>query len=285
MKISDFSARALVGSVGKGDQLLLAQMWKELAAKSDLECGLNHVGFRAFSQFDEDGILLYLLSIIGMTNRQAVEMAAGVGYESNTANLIINHNFCALLFERDQEVASQCQQFYQNYQDTHWNIPIRVDTTWLNAENINHAISAHGFFGEIDLFSLDVDGMDYWLLESLSVVQPRVIVLEYNAIFGADVSMAAAYEPEFSCREGLATGATLAAFDNLCRKRGYRLVGCNRNCLNAFYVKEELAKDIFPEISVEDCLLSARYPWWKKGGASYESWMQQYGNLPNWQAV
>jgi len=279
MKISEYSARALAGAVAKGDQLLIAQMWKDLAIRSALPKTLDDVGFRAFSQFDEDGILLYLLSVIGTTNRQAIEMAAGVGYESNTANLIINHNFCALLFEGNKETALQCRQFYATYQDTHWNTPVVVDESWLKTENINQVIGSHGFSGEIDLFSLDVDGMDYWLLDSLTVVQPRVFVVEYNAIFDADTAVTAAYEPEYTYQEGRGSG------DKLFRKKGYRLIGCNRNCLNAFYVKEQLAKDIFPVVEVKDCLLSSRFPWWKKGGASYESWMHQYGKLSNWQAV
>ncbi len=275
----------LESSVGKGDQILIAQMWKELAARSALPRSLNEVGFRTFSQFDEDGILLYIFSVIGATNRHAIEMAAGVGYESNTANLIINHNFCGLLFEGDQETASQCAQFYRDHRDTTWNMPVQVHPTWLNAENVNREIEARGFSGEIDLVSLDVDGMDYWLLKSLSVVQPRVIVLEYNAIFESHVAMTAAYEPEFRAGEGRAGGASLAAFDDLCKKKGYRLIGCNRNCLNAFYVKERLAKNVFPEVRVEDCLLSSRYPWWKKGGVAFETWMRGDGSLPNWEKL
>jgi hypothetical protein len=283
--LSDLRARMLEASVGKGEQILIAQKWKGLAAKSALPRSLDEVGFRTFSQFDEDGILLYLFSVIGTTNRQAIEMAAGVGYESNTANLIINHNFSALLFEGNQEIAAQCKQFYTCHRDTLWNVPVEVDTTWLNAENVNQVIGAHGFSGEIDLLSLDLDGMDYWLLESLSIVQPRVIVLEYNGIFAADVTLAAAYEPDYVYQKGRANGASLAAFNKLCKKKGYRLIGCNRNCLNAFYVKEYLAKNVFPEVKVEDCLLSSRYPWWKKGGIFYETWMQQNGQLPNWQVV
>ena len=72
MKLSDYSVRVLAGTVAKGDQILIAQMWKDLAAKSALPRDLNEVGFRAFSQFDEDGILLYLLSVIGITNRLAI---------------------------------------------------------------------------------------------------------------------------------------------------------------------------------------------------------------------
>ena len=138
-----------------------------------------------------------------------------------------------------------------------------VDQSWLKAETINQVIGSHGFSGVIDLFSLDVDGMDYWLLESLTVVEPRVIVVEYNGIFDADTAVTAAYEPEYLYQEvARQRGASLAAFGQvLCKKKGYQLVGCNRNCLNAFYVKENLAKNVFPAVRVEDCLLSSRYPW------------------------
>jgi len=292
----DANTRALADIVGKGDQLLIAQMWRDLAAKPafpqslfaakrTLPQTLDQAGFRAFSQFDEDGILLYIFALIGTTNRRAIEMAAGVGYESNTANLIVNHNFTGLLFEGNPDAAWLCEQFYAKYQDTHWNTPVVVDRTWLKCENINEVISKHGFAGEIDLFSLDVDGMDYWLLESLSAVQPRVIVVEYNGIFTADVAMTAAYEPNYSYQEGRASGATLAAFDKLCDRKGYRLVGCNRNCLNAFYVRKDLAPDLFPAVKVQDCLLSARYPWWQEKGSSYKAWMERNAHFPNWQTV
>ena len=39
-----------------------------------------------------------------------------------------------------------------------------------------------GFFGEIDLLSLDVDGMDYWIWKAIEAVTPRVVVLEFNAL-------------------------------------------------------------------------------------------------------
>ncbi|MCP5060912.1 MAG: hypothetical protein GY936_00400 [Ignavibacteriae bacterium] len=49
----------------------------------------NDVGFRLHSQHEEDGILLYIFSLIGTTNKKSVEICAGNGIECNTANLII----------------------------------------------------------------------------------------------------------------------------------------------------------------------------------------------------
>ena len=51
---------------------------------------------------------------------------------------------------------------------------------WLTAENINELITSYGFEGEIDLLSIDIDGVDYWILKSINCVNPRVIILEYN---------------------------------------------------------------------------------------------------------
>lgn len=51
------------------------------------------VEFKCFSQNGEDGILLYLFSLIGTVNRRAVEICAGDGIECNTANLIVNHGW------------------------------------------------------------------------------------------------------------------------------------------------------------------------------------------------
>ena len=60
-------------------------------------------GFKVYSQFDEDGILLYIFSLIGFTNRKIIEICCGHGKECNTANLIINHACNGLLFDGDEK--------------------------------------------------------------------------------------------------------------------------------------------------------------------------------------
>ena len=34
---------------------------------------------------------------------------------------------------------------------------------WITAESVNDLVTSHGFEGELDLLSLDVDGNDYWV--------------------------------------------------------------------------------------------------------------------------
>src|SRR3974390_403143 len=40
---------------------------------------IQDAGFRVYSQFEEDGIILYLLSMIGFKTKRVVEMCCGTG--------------------------------------------------------------------------------------------------------------------------------------------------------------------------------------------------------------
>ncbi len=54
---------------------------------------IRDAGFRCYSQFEEDGILLYILAGIGMKTRRVVEIGCGTGVENMSTNLILNHGF------------------------------------------------------------------------------------------------------------------------------------------------------------------------------------------------
>jgi hypothetical protein len=241
--------------VDKGTQILLMLKYRELARTGAPLPSFDDVGFRSFSQFDEDGILLYIYSLIGMTTRQSVEICAGVGWECNTANLIINHGFYGLLVDGDPKNVELARQFYGARPDTVITKPV-VAHAWVEADEVNALVSGHGFTGEIDLLSIDLDGIDYWVWKSLTCVDPRVVVVEYHSSWGPDEARTVPNVKGFrySDEKGAFCGASLAAFNKLANERGYRLVGCNRNRLNAFFVKRGLGDDLLPEVSVASCL-------------------------------
>src|SRR4051794_34593657 len=222
--------------VDKGTQTLLQLAYRDLLHQNKPLPGLDEVGFRAFSQFDEDGILLYLFTVLGVAHKTSVEVCAGVGHECNSANLIINHAWDGLLIDGDPENVRIARAFYASYPDTFWRPPTIVQA-WIDAETINDRISENGFSGEIDLLSLDMDGVDFWVWKAITCVNPRVVVLEFNACIPADVSVAIPYDRNFIVRDHEAErpgylNASLAAWVKLGREKGYRLVGKNRNTLN-----------------------------------------------------
>jgi hypothetical protein len=113
-------------------------------------------------------------------------------------------------------------------------------------ENINDLVSSHGFAGEIDLLSIDIDGIDYWVWEQLTSCRPRVVIVEYNPFLGADRSVTIPYDPEFDRHRFDVPrfayyGASLRALVKLGARKGYRLVLVEPRGVNAFFVREDLA--------------------------------------------
>lgn len=243
-----------VPSVEKGTQILLYLKYRDMIGNKSLLPGFGDVEFRTFSQNGEDGILLFVFSLIGTTNKRAVEICAGNGIECNTANLIINHGWQALLFDGDAANVSIGRSFYSRCRDTFLSPPIFVHG-WINADNVDSHILGHGFQGEIDLLSLDVDGVDYWIWEAIKCIKPRVVILEYNEKLGFD-SVVVAYDPKFdrSKTDMRYWGASLGAYCALGKKKGYRLIGCNHQRLNALFMRSDVGLDIFPEITFESCM-------------------------------
>ena len=162
--------------------------YKILPKDDDHKLKLADIGFQCYSQHEEDGILLFIFSLIGTTNKKSVEICAGDGIECNTANLIINHRWIGLLMDGDQNNTETATAFYKkNKNSMYW--PPVIRQAWITRENVNELVVTSGFEGDIDLLSLDVDGNDYWIWKAIDVIRPRVVVLEYNHLAGPDRSI------------------------------------------------------------------------------------------------
>ena len=213
--------------------------------------------FRAFSQNGEDGILLYVFSLLGMGERRCVEICAGDGIECNTANLIVNHGWNGLLFDGDIRLVDRGRACYSRLPDTS-PLPPRFVHAWITRENINDLIRVNGFEGQVDLLSLDLDGVDYWIWEAIDVIRPRVVIAEVQCIWGADRAVTVPYSDAFKTppidRFLIYSGASLPAFVKLAKKKGYRLAGVQRLGFNAVFVADGIGDDVLPEVSIESCV-------------------------------
>ena len=236
-------------------QLILKNQYKQLASNNNLP-KFQDTGCHFYSQTDEDGFLLFIFSLIDSTNKKVIEIGCGDGLECNSANLIINHGWKGLLLDGDEASIKVGQKVYGFLKTTAVNLPKLVHA-WLTKENINEIITSHGFDGEIDLLSIDIDGIDYWILKSIDCVNPRVIILEYNTYWDVQDSVTVPYDSEFQAQiidGAYYCGASLTAFVKLGAKLGYRLVGCNTARYNAFFVRNDIGTDVLPEVTIESCL-------------------------------
>ena len=235
-------------------QKTLMQQYRLLAAKGkEWLPGMRDVGFRKYSQFEEDGILLYIFSLISPINRTCVEICAGSGRECNTANLIINHGWWGHLFDGNEKNVKAGKTFFSQNKDTSLHPP-RFSKAWITAENVNDQIAQSGATGPIDLLSLDIDGMDYWVWKAITVIEPQVVVCETHNPIPPDKALTVPYDPGFVFESEDYRGASLAAMCKLGREKGYRLVGTHRFGFNAFFIKNGVGEDLFPKVDVASCV-------------------------------
>lgn len=247
-----------VHDIAKAQQILLMSRYRELAARGLPLPSFQDVEFSAFSENGEDGILLFIFAMIGMTNRRAVELCCGSGIDCNSANLIVHHGWDGLLIDGNERKLSLGRRFYKRCSSTrHW--PPRLVSEWITADNVNAILAREGFDGELDLLSLDMDGVDYWVWKALTVISPRVVVLEYQDILGPDRSVTVPYDPRFvGIRSPRGAGidyggASLRAFVKLARAKGYRLVGCEHYGYNAFFIRSDIDAGQLPDRDPRDC--------------------------------
>lgn len=239
-------------------QVLLAMQYRMMAQQNFPLPTFDEIGFSAYSGSNEDGIFLYIFSLIGTTNRQFVDIGAGSIAGSNTANLVINHGWTGLHLDLDTEALDAAQKYYRSLPGVRIFPPTSL-STFVTAENVNQLLIDNHIEGEIDLFSIDIDGVDYWVWKALDAINPRIVVAEYQPAVGAEKAWTVPYKPDFNFstvsvnrppNEIVYAGASLGALNNLAKEKGYRLVGCNRHRFNAFFVRNDIGANLLPEISV-----------------------------------
>lgn len=242
--------------VDQAVQLLLAAQHQERLRSDTPLPGLMESEATFFSQNGEDGILLYLFSLLGHGDRISAELCAGDGIECNTANLIMNHAWYGLLVDGDETNVRIAQEFYAQSRQS-WFDPPAVRRAWVTAETASELLKAAEVDDPLDLLVIDVDGMDYWVWRSLSDLRPRVVVIETNPALGEE-RLTLAYDPDFVRPADIPfAGTSLPAMVDLGRELDYQFVGTERFGINAFFVRSDLVPDRLPLPSFVDVLNTA----------------------------
>lgn len=253
-------------------QVQLVQTFKAGIASGNVPA-IDEVGFKLFSQFEEDGILLYLFTVIGSKSKRFVDVGANDGLNSNCANLAINWGWHGLLLEGDASLLEKGKLFYNADLRTCLYPPI-FKQAMVGAENINDLIKSGGFQGEIDLLSIDIDGNDFWVWKAIEVVDPRVVVIETHVEFG-ERPVVVPYDPDYVYpgKHPQYHGASPKSMIKLGSEKGYRLVATNRLGFNFIFIKESEGKeDILPTLKVEDILAIPRNVERRKLTSEIEGW-------------
>ncbi len=204
----------------------------------DLLPRLQDAEFKVFSQWGDDGIIQYLLSMLDIQHQTFIEFGVENYDEANTRFLLINNNWRGLIIDSDQ----------QNIEDLkngeyYWRYDLTAVASFVDRDTINALFDAHGFRGPIGLLSIDIDGTDYWVWEAITVVEPTIVIVEYNSVFGDRHAITIPYDPAFDRTRAhysnLFFGASLPALCLLASRKGYSFVGSNSAGNNAYFVRTD----------------------------------------------
>lgn len=206
---------------------------------------LEPFGFKVYSQNDEDGILAEIFKRISITKGIFCEIGVHNGLECNSL-FLLHQEWRGTWVEADE---TQIPVINEKFQQLLASGQLHVQNEYVKPENINQLLTEGlsriaGKTDELDFLSIDIDGMDFYLLRSLEL-KPKVICIEYNAKFPAGVIRCPIFDPNYRWQGTDYMGASLSALDELARTMGYTLVGTNITGANAFFVRNDLTANRF----------------------------------------
>ena len=228
---------------------------------------VTQCGYKVYSQNDEDGIIQEIFKRIGCKAKTFVEFGVENGLENNTLKLLLE-GWSGLWLEGSGEHVASIQK---KFPDVISEGRLSIKQAFIDKDNINDLIQPH-YEGDLDLLSIDIDGNDIYILQALTVVKPRVIIVEYNGKFPPPMSIAQAYNAEHRWRGTDYGGSSLTAIVKVAAEKNYSLVGCNVMGVNAFFVRNDLIGDSFcGPFTAENHYEPARYFLWQTFVAGHEA--------------
>ena len=226
--------------------------------------------FKVFSQWGEDGIIQYLSKTIELRHKTFIEFGVESFMEANCRFLLMKDNWSGYVIDGSSSNIAKLKSSY-----FYWKYHIDAVDAFITKDNIDDLLAKSGFDEDLGILSIDIDGNDYFILEAINAVRPRILICEYNAVFGATRKISVPYEPDF-CRarkhySNLYFGASLSAITFIANKKGYSLVGTNSSGCNAFFVRDDLLNGKLRALTAEQAFLTSkiRQSRDKQGNLSY----------------
>src|SRR6185312_11417073 len=169
------------------------------------------------------------------SNKYFIEVGSGNGFENNTGYLAHIKKFAGLQIEGDKFL----------FEEAKFTRPwlVKNMNCFVNSKNVNKILE-EALFVNPDLFSIDIDGMDYYITKLLmeNGLKPKIIIVEYNSAFGKDRSITIPYDEQFDMYKTpfpyLYYGVSLTAWKKIFSNFGYEFLTVETNGVNAFFVNK-----------------------------------------------
>lgn len=201
--------------------------------------------FSGFSQNGEDGILDILRNNLSRSNKYFIEIGSADGVDNNSAWLVIVAKYKGIMIDGNLALINRAKQMIPQY-----SLGLKCLHMFVNEESVKEIFN-QSQFSDPDIFSLDIDGNDYYIAKALFDIgfRPKIFVVEYNSVFGPIDSKTIPYKDNFVFTEAhssnLYYGVSIAAWRKFFEEKGYKFVTVDKNGVNAFFVDPVYFEDKF----------------------------------------
>ena len=128
----------------------------------------------------------------------------------------------------------------------YWKYDLQAISAFVDQDKIEDLLDQSGFDHDLGILSIDLDGVDFFILSSIARFKPRILICEFNPLFGPTRKITIHYDKEFQRFKhhysGQYWGASLSAINDIAIGLGYELIGANSAGHNAFFVRGDLIR-------------------------------------------
>ena len=200
------------------------------------------------SQSGEDGMIEEIFKRLNIEKGVAVDIGAADGrWYSNTYSLVLNG---WEVFEIEGSDNEGLKLIAEEHSNVRYKFCYVSDED--NERNINKVLSEMNVPKEFDFLSIDIDSIEYWVLNILEY-SPKVICVEINPrIYPLDMVYHIRDEKltkEEKCALNPPQNVTgFGPIYKVCKEKGYHLIGCTN--LNLFFLRNDLIEEFnYPEVT------------------------------------
>jgi hypothetical protein len=152
-----------------------------------------------------------LLQKLSPSDRHCVDIGAADGKQGSNSYALFRAGWAGLAVEPDEGMFGRLAL-------NHAGTPqVQLYRGFVTPHNVVPLLEAAGIPKTFGFLSLDVDGYDYDILVAvLATFRPALMCVEYNEKVPPPIRFRVRYSPDFTFREGICYGMSLATVHDLC---------------------------------------------------------------------
>ena len=188
---------------------------------------------KSFAQNNEDKIVIDLFFKKNIKNGVFIEFGAWDGVHLSNCKLLADHNWSGFFIEGNSLRFEDCKK---NYKD---NNKIKVLNKFIDEKFTLNDLIKENNIDKIDVLSIDIDGKDLTELKRLTLVKPKVIIIEYNSTIPFDVE----------CEDNIGgNGSSYLSINNHLSKNNYELI--NFTVCNLIFIEKDFNQNQNKKVEV-----------------------------------